>query len=141
MAQKVKNLPAMQETWARSLGRKIPCEWLPTPVFLSGEFHKQRSLAGCSPRCRSQTRLSNFHFTSLQRGESARQECRARTAPKARNQLQVELTAGSELLSTLRSSRSQRETWKWPWHVQGSLHQPTDISGGGAVVPSPPLHR
>ena len=24
-------------------------EWQPTPVFLSGKFHGQRSLAGCSP--------------------------------------------------------------------------------------------
>ena len=31
--------------------RKIPWrrEWLPTPVFLSGEFHEQRSLVGYSP--------------------------------------------------------------------------------------------
>ena len=31
---------------------KIPCrrEWQPTPVFLPGEFHGQRSLAGYSPR-------------------------------------------------------------------------------------------
>ena len=31
--------------------RKIPWrwEWLPTPVFLPGEFHEQRSLAGYSP--------------------------------------------------------------------------------------------
>ena len=30
---------------------KIPwrMEWQPTPVFLPGEFHGQRSLAGCSP--------------------------------------------------------------------------------------------
>ena len=30
---------------------KIPWrrEWLPTPVFLPGEFHKQRSLLGYSP--------------------------------------------------------------------------------------------
>ena len=30
---------------------KIPQrrEWLPTPVFLSREFHRQRSLAGYSP--------------------------------------------------------------------------------------------
>ena len=28
-------------------------EWLPTPVFLPGKFHGQRSLVGCSPRgCR-----------------------------------------------------------------------------------------
>ena len=31
--------------------RKIPWrrEWLPTPVFLPGEFHGQRSLEGYSP--------------------------------------------------------------------------------------------
>ena len=33
--------------------RKIPWrrEWLPTPIFLPGESHKQRSLAGYSPWC------------------------------------------------------------------------------------------
>ena len=49
----VKNLPAMQETQDGSPGEsgKIPSrkEWLPTPVFLSEEFHGQRSLAGYSP--------------------------------------------------------------------------------------------
>ena len=41
-AQTVKNLPAMQETWALSLGvGRIPWrrEWLSTPIFLPGEFH------------------------------------------------------------------------------------------------------
>ena len=28
---------------------RSPGEWLPTPVFLPGEFHGQRSLAGYSP--------------------------------------------------------------------------------------------
>ena len=48
MAQIVKNLPAMGKTWVV----KIPWrrEGLPTPVFLLGEFHGQRSLAGYSPR-------------------------------------------------------------------------------------------
>jgi len=43
----VKNLPAMPKTWVG----KIPWrrEWLPIPVFLPGEFHGQRSLAGYSP--------------------------------------------------------------------------------------------
>jgi len=43
LAQLVKNLPAMQETWAHSLVSKIPWrkKWLPTPVFLPGEFHGQ----------------------------------------------------------------------------------------------------
>ena len=51
MAQTVKNLPAMQETWGRSQVGKIPWStaWLPTPVFLPGEFHGQRSLVGFSP--------------------------------------------------------------------------------------------
>ena len=36
--------------------------WQPTPVFLSGEFHGQRSLAGYSLRvAKSQTLLSDFH--------------------------------------------------------------------------------
>ena len=38
----VKNLPAMQETWVLSLGWEDPLEkgWLPTLVFLLGEFHE-----------------------------------------------------------------------------------------------------
>ena len=47
----VKNLPAMQETWVRSLGQEDPLgkEWKPTPVFLPGELYGQKSLAGYSP--------------------------------------------------------------------------------------------
>ena len=50
-AQMVENLPAMKETWVWSLGQEDPLEkeWQPTPVFLPGEFHGQRSLAGYSP--------------------------------------------------------------------------------------------
>ena len=51
MAQWVRNPPAMQETWVWSLGQEDPLEggvgeWQPTPVFLPGESHEQRSLAG-----------------------------------------------------------------------------------------------
>ena len=47
VAQMVKNLPAIRET----LVGKIPWRraWQPTPVFLPGEFHGQRNLAGYSP--------------------------------------------------------------------------------------------
>ena len=61
----VKNLAAIQkthETWVRSLGWEDPLvegmetipvfwrrAWQPTPVFLPGEFHGQRSLADYSP--------------------------------------------------------------------------------------------
>ena len=48
VAQMVKNLPAMQETRVRSLGQEDALE-KPTPVFLPGESHGQRSLVGYSP--------------------------------------------------------------------------------------------
>ena len=51
VAQMAKNLPAMWETWVQCLSRIDPLrrEWLPTPVFLPGEFHGQRSLVGYGP--------------------------------------------------------------------------------------------
>ena len=44
----VKNLPAKQETWFDPWVRKIPWrrKWQSSLVFLPGEFHGQRSLAG-----------------------------------------------------------------------------------------------
>ena len=50
-AHTVKNLPAMQRPGFNPWVRKIPRrrKWQPTPVFLPGESHRQRSLAGCSP--------------------------------------------------------------------------------------------
>ena len=47
VAQMVKNLPAMQPGFDPWVG-KIPWrrEWLPTPVFLPGKSHGQRSLVG-----------------------------------------------------------------------------------------------
>ena len=58
----VKNLPAMWETWDQSLGWKRR-EWLPTPVFLPGESHGQRSLVGYRPwGHREQLPLSLFNY-------------------------------------------------------------------------------
>ena len=50
-AQKVRNLSAMQETWFDPWVWKIPWrrKWLPTPVFLPGEFQGRGNLAGYSP--------------------------------------------------------------------------------------------
>ena len=44
------NLPAMQEIQVQSLGQEDPWRrgWLPTPVFLPGEFNGQKSLASYS---------------------------------------------------------------------------------------------
>ena len=46
----VKNLSVMQETQVRSLSWEdaLEKEWLPTPVFLPGESHGQRSLVSYS---------------------------------------------------------------------------------------------
>ena len=48
----IKNLPAMQEMWVQSPGWEDPFRGRKrqtTAVFLSREFHGQRSLAGYSP--------------------------------------------------------------------------------------------
>ena len=66
VAQLVKNLPAMWETWVHSWVGKIPWrkEQLPTPVFCPGEFHGQRTLAGYSTHevIKSWIQLSDFHI-------------------------------------------------------------------------------
>ena len=60
VAQLVKNLPAMQETWAG----KIPWrkERLPTPVFRPGEFHGVYSPWGCKES--DMTERLSLHVTS-----------------------------------------------------------------------------
>ena len=76
VAQMVKNLPAMQETQVRSLGWEDPLEraWQPTPLFLPGEFHGQRNLAGYRPWGRKESDMTeqlgththtNIHHTLL----------------------------------------------------------------------------
>ena len=76
-SQLVKNLPAMRETWVRSLSWKMAWrrERLPTPVFWPGKgkgYPLQYSGLESSMDCivpgvvKSQTRLSDFHFTSFQ---------------------------------------------------------------------------
>ena len=57
----------MQETWVPPRVRKTPWrrEWQPVPVFLSGEVHGQRILAGYSPwSCKESdtTERRHFHF-------------------------------------------------------------------------------
>ena len=56
MAQTLKHLPPVQETQVQSLGSIAGSgrptwrmKWQPTPVFLPGESHRQRRLAGYSP--------------------------------------------------------------------------------------------
>ena len=61
----------MQMMWVQSLGQEIPWrrKWQPTPEFLTGKSHEQRSLAGCSPwggkESDTTERLNNKWFVCL----------------------------------------------------------------------------
>ena len=88
MAQTVKNLPAMRETQVWSLGWEDPLEWLPTPLFLPGEFHEQKSLSGYSLwGCKESDMTewltekiydteSHFFFFFSERSKKMQQTCR-----------------------------------------------------------------
>ena len=73
VAQMVKRLPPMRETWVQSLGWEDlrRRKWQPTPVFLPGKSCGQRSLVGNSPWGRKEsdtTERLHFHFLSLRQG-------------------------------------------------------------------------
>ena len=68
MAQRLKGLPAMRETWVQSLGQEDPLEkeWQSTSVFLPGESHGQKSQVGYSPRGHKEPDTTErLHFTSI----------------------------------------------------------------------------
>ena len=67
IAQMEKNLPAMQRPWfdpwiGKILWRR---EWLPTPIFLPGQSHGQRSLVGYSPWGREESDMTEQHTHSV----------------------------------------------------------------------------
>ena len=65
VAQIIKNLPAMQETWFWSLGREdsLEREWQPIPVFLPGESHGQRLQSMGSQRVGHNWATNTFTFS------------------------------------------------------------------------------
>ena len=61
MAQMLKNLSAMQETWVPSLGQEDPLEkGMVTNSSIPGEFHGQRSLAGYSLWGRKESDMTEY---------------------------------------------------------------------------------
>ena len=50
-------------------------EWLPTPVFLPGEFHRQRSLAGYSPWAHKESGTTERLTLSLSYYSNLYQDC------------------------------------------------------------------
>ena len=70
VTQRAKHLPAMQETWVRSLGREDPWrrKQQPTPVLLPGESHGWKSLVSQSPWVRKESDMTerlHFLFSSV----------------------------------------------------------------------------
>ena len=63
MAQMVKNLPAMQETWVCSLGWEDPIEkgMATHSSILAWKHHEQRSLVGCSPLGHKELDMTERH--------------------------------------------------------------------------------
>ena len=61
-------MPAVQETLVLSLGQEDPLrrEWLPTPVFLPGECHGQRSLVGYNAWGCKESDSTERHLTRLE---------------------------------------------------------------------------
>ena len=62
----VKNPPVMRHGFYPWVG-KIPWrrEWLPSPVFLPGESHGQRSLVGYSPRGQRESDMTEKQSTHI----------------------------------------------------------------------------
>ena len=73
VAQMVKNLPAVQDMWAWSLGQEDPLEkgMAITPVFLPGEFHGQRNLASHSLWGHKELDTTEWPTLSLPRGTAS----------------------------------------------------------------------
>ena len=67
VAQMVNNLSTKQETQVWSRVGKIPWRrtWQPTPVFLPGKSHEQRSLVGYSPWGHKKSDITDQQIPSL----------------------------------------------------------------------------
>ena len=72
LAQMVTKLPTMRETQVHPWVKKIPWRrgWQPTPIFLPGEFHGQRSLVGysawgCKESHTTERLTHTLHYTRL----------------------------------------------------------------------------
>ena len=67
VTQKVKNLPAMQQTWVWSLGQEDPLEegTATHSSILAWEVHGQRRLVGYSPRGLKESDTTDTHIVYL----------------------------------------------------------------------------
>ena len=98
---------------------KIPWRraWQPTPGFLSGEYHGQRSLAGYSPRARKESaQLSDFthslrHLRGFPSGASGKEPaCQGR-----RHKRWVRSLGQEDPLEEGMATHSRILVWRIPW--------------------------
>ena len=75
-AQMVKNLPTMGRPGFDPWVGKIPWrrKWQPTPVFLPGEFHGQRSMVGYSPWGHNESDTTEWLTTHTQGSQRVRHD-------------------------------------------------------------------
>ena len=116
VAQTVKCLSTMWETWVRSLGQEVPWrrKWQPTPVLLPRKSHRRRSLVSMGSQRVGHdwaTSLSFFLFSFYRGfpGSSANKEyvCNARdpcSIPGSEDLLEKEMATHSSILA-----------WRIPW--------------------------
>ena len=76
MAQSIKNLPAMQETWVQSLGRKDPLEkeMAACSSILAWEIPRTESLMGHSSQGRKESVLSTHDESQKAAGNPGQNE-------------------------------------------------------------------
>ena len=102
------HLLAMWETWVPSLGSPGKSPWrrerLPTPVFLPGEFYRQRSLAGYSPWDHKELDMTEWlSFIEIYLIYSERQRMRC---------LDSIINSVAPIFSKLKEIVKDREAWR-----------------------------
>ena len=117
VAQTVKYLPGMQETWIRSLGREDPWrrKWQPTSVLLPGKSHRQRSLVPYSPQgCKESDTTERLNRTELWCCMGSLVAQRVKRLPAMRES-QVRPLGWEDPLEKEMATHFSTLAWKIPW--------------------------
>ena len=121
VAQTVRRLPTMWETWVRSLGREDSWrrKWQPTPVLLPGKSHGRRSLVGCSPWGLKESDMTEWlHFFSLPNGAlSPTWRCELIGSSQSCHSNQVWGSIRGWQLTLTASSPASGSRLNFPWSV------------------------
>ena len=137
-AQMVKNLPPMQESWVQSLGQEdLQKGMQPTPAFLPGKSHGQRSLVGYSPWGQQRvkhnwvTNTFTFHFRQWIKNELLIPKCEWVSDILLSERNQTPERAHSIICSRISSRIAEFGTSLVVWW----LRLCTSIAGGNRVNP------